>query len=182
MISAPATSPDVTVVLGVNFDEAYDPASAHDHLQRLLHHQLPGTGRQGSAGDGRDQARPDDDDPRLHGRSAPAGHAAQGPAPRACRRRQPDPRHHRRRQGDRAGDPGAEREAQRLCGARARPDRQRRRPDDRGRARDHQGGDQRGAKAAAGDGPLKGYLEYTEDPIVSPTSSATRRRRSSIPS
>jgi glyceraldehyde 3-phosphate dehydrogenase len=27
VISAPATSPDVTVVLGVNFDEAYDPAS-----------------------------------------------------------------------------------------------------------------------------------------------------------
>ena len=27
VISAPATSPDVTVVLGVNFDEAYDPAA-----------------------------------------------------------------------------------------------------------------------------------------------------------
>jgi glyceraldehyde 3-phosphate dehydrogenase len=27
VISAPATSPDVTVVLGVNFDEAYDPAN-----------------------------------------------------------------------------------------------------------------------------------------------------------
>jgi glyceraldehyde 3-phosphate dehydrogenase len=27
VISAPATSPDVTVVLGVNFDEAYDPAT-----------------------------------------------------------------------------------------------------------------------------------------------------------
>ncbi|HEV7773036.1 MAG TPA: type I glyceraldehyde-3-phosphate dehydrogenase, partial [Conexibacter sp.] len=29
IISAPATEPDVTVALGVNFDEAYDPAS-HD--------------------------------------------------------------------------------------------------------------------------------------------------------
>src|SRR3954469_21224911 len=29
IISAPATEPDVTVVLGVNFDEAYDPAQ-HD--------------------------------------------------------------------------------------------------------------------------------------------------------
>jgi glyceraldehyde 3-phosphate dehydrogenase len=29
VISAPATSPDVTVVLGVNFDEAYDPANHH---------------------------------------------------------------------------------------------------------------------------------------------------------
>jgi glyceraldehyde 3-phosphate dehydrogenase len=29
LISAPATNPDTTVVLGVNFDEAYDPASHH---------------------------------------------------------------------------------------------------------------------------------------------------------
>jgi glyceraldehyde 3-phosphate dehydrogenase len=29
LISAPATDPDVTVALGVNFDEAYDPASHH---------------------------------------------------------------------------------------------------------------------------------------------------------
>ena len=29
VISAPATNPDTTVVLGVNFDEAYDPASHH---------------------------------------------------------------------------------------------------------------------------------------------------------
>jgi glyceraldehyde 3-phosphate dehydrogenase len=29
IISAPATEPDVTVALGVNFDEAYDPASHH---------------------------------------------------------------------------------------------------------------------------------------------------------
>jgi glyceraldehyde 3-phosphate dehydrogenase len=29
VISAPATEPDVTVVLGVNFDEAYDPAQHH---------------------------------------------------------------------------------------------------------------------------------------------------------
>ena len=38
---------------------------------------------------GRHQARPDDDDPRLHGRPAPAGRAAQGPAPRPRRRDQP---------------------------------------------------------------------------------------------
>ena len=28
VISAPATNPDATVVLGVNFDESYDPANA----------------------------------------------------------------------------------------------------------------------------------------------------------
>ena len=44
IISAPAKDPDVTVALGVNFDEAYDPERAPHHLQRLLHDQLPGAG------------------------------------------------------------------------------------------------------------------------------------------
>ena len=66
-----------------------------------------------------------------------------------------------------ARDPGAQREAERLCRAGARADRQRRRPHDRGRARDDQGGDQRRPEGGSREGPLKGYLEYTEDPIVS---------------
>ena len=40
IISAPATDEDITIVIGVN-DDDYDPAKHHDHLQRLLHHQLP---------------------------------------------------------------------------------------------------------------------------------------------
>ena len=87
VISAPATDPDVTVVLGVNFDDAYDRERAPHHLQRLVHDQLPGADGEGAARDGRDRARPDDDDPRVHRRPAPAGHAAQATcAARAPRR------------------------------------------------------------------------------------------------
>ena len=41
VISAPATDPDATVVLGVNFDEAYDRERARRDLERLLHDELP---------------------------------------------------------------------------------------------------------------------------------------------
>ena len=101
IISAPATEPDVTVALGVNFDEAYDADEPPHHLQRLLHDQLPRAGREGAARDVRHRARADDHDPRLHRRPEPAGHAAQGPAPGARRRDQPDPGQHRRGQGRR---------------------------------------------------------------------------------
>ena len=59
------------------------PRLAPHHLQRLLHDQLPGAAGEGDPRRGRDRARPDDDDPRLHRRPAPPGHAAQGPAPGA---------------------------------------------------------------------------------------------------
>ena len=39
VISAPATDPDVTVVLGVN-DDQYDRRAARDHLERVLHDEL----------------------------------------------------------------------------------------------------------------------------------------------
>ena len=42
VISAPATNPDTTVVLGVNFAEAYDREQARGDLQRVVHDQLPG--------------------------------------------------------------------------------------------------------------------------------------------
>ena len=128
IISAPATEPDVTVVLGVNFDEVYDPDKHHvisnascttnclAPVAKVLHDTV-----------GIEQ-RPDDDDPRLHGRPAPAGRAAQGPAPRPRRRDQPRPRLDRRREGDRPRDPGAQGQAARLRGARPRPDRLGRRP------------------------------------------------------
>ena len=91
VISAPATNPDTTVVLGVNIRRGLRPGQSPGHLQCLVHDQLPGPGGQGAAGHRRHQARPDDDDPRLHRRSAPAGHAPQGPAPCPGRRGQPDP-------------------------------------------------------------------------------------------
>ena len=98
------------------------------HLQRLLHDQLPGAAGEGAARVVRDRAGPDDDDPRLHLRSAPAGHAAQRRAPLARRGAQPDPDLDRRRQGRRPRAAGAERETERLLDARPGADRLRRRP------------------------------------------------------
>ena len=62
---------------------------AHDRLQRLLHHQLPGAGRQGAERRDRHRARADDHDPRLHQRPEdprpdPPRHAPR-PRRRACR-------------------------------------------------------------------------------------------------
>ena len=82
---APAKDADLTIVLGVN-DDAYDPAKHHIISNALLHHQLPGAGRQGAARQLRHRARPDDHDPRLHQRPEHPRPPAQGPAPRARRR------------------------------------------------------------------------------------------------
>ncbi len=109
------------------------PRRAPGDLQRLVHDQLPGAGRQGAAGHRRDPPRPDDDDPRLHRRPAAAGHAPPGPASRAGGSDQPDPRLDRCGQGDRPGHPRAQRQAPRLRGACSGADRLGRRPHDRGR-------------------------------------------------
>ncbi len=167
IISAPATEPDVTVALGVNFDEAYDKDEPPRHLQRLLHDQLPGAAGEGAARVVRDRAGPDDDDPRLHRRPAPAGHAAQGSAPLARRRAQPDPDLDRRRQSRRPGAAGAERQAERLLDARARS-----RPappsTSSSPSADPLTTDEiNAALKAAAEGPMKGILDYTEDAIVS---------------
>ena len=87
VISAPAGDPDATVVLGVNFDEAYD-REAHQVISNAscttncLAPMAKVLQRHG-----RHPPRPDDHDPRLHRRPAPAGHAPQGPAPGPRRRR-----------------------------------------------------------------------------------------------
>ncbi len=106
VISAPATDPDVTLVLGVN-DEAYDPA-AHAIISnascttncvapmaKVLHDTFG------------DRAWLHDHDPRVHERPADSRPAAQRPAsrPRGCD--QPDPDVDRRRAGDRARHAGA---------------------------------------------------------------------------
>ena len=58
-------------------------------LQRLLHHQLPGAGRQGAERHRRHRDRLHDHDPRLYRRPADARHPAQAisiaAAPRRCR-------------------------------------------------------------------------------------------------
>ncbi len=73
---------------------------------------------------------------------------------------------HRRRQGHRPGAARAQGQARRLRAARAGPDRLGHRPDRHPRPRRHRRRGQRRVKAAA-EGPLKGFLSYTEDPIVS---------------
>ena len=70
--------------MGVN-DEVVRPGQAPHHLQRLVHHQLPGPGGQGPQRGLRHRDRPDDHGPRLHQRPAYPGPAAQGPAPGARR-------------------------------------------------------------------------------------------------
>ena len=61
------------------------PGAGPHHLQRLVHDQLPRTGREGPARRARDPPRRDDDRARLHRRPAAAGRAAQGlPAARAA--------------------------------------------------------------------------------------------------
>ena len=167
IISAPATEPDVTVALGVNFDDVYDAGQPPRHLQRVVHDQLPRAGGQGAARDDRHRARPDDDDPRLHGRPAPAGRAAQGPAPRPRRRDQPRAGLDRRGEGDRPRDPRAPGQAARLRGARARADRLGRRP--------HRAG--RRARPPSTRSTTRSARAPT--PAGSPASSSTRRTRSS---
>ena len=100
IISAPAKGEDITIVLGVN-DSAYDQIEAPHRFERVLHHQLPGAGGQGSARDVRHRKRVDDHDPQLHQRSERAGFPAQGSAPRPRCRAQHDSHHHRRRESDR---------------------------------------------------------------------------------
>ena len=157
------------------------PREAQDHLERLLHHQLPRAGREGPARELRHQARPDDDDPQLHERPEPARPAAQGPAPRPRGRAVDDPVHHRRREGGRRGHPGAEGQAQRH--RRPRPDAERlaRRPDRRDREAGHRRGDQRRVQEG-GRGAAQGRARSTRTSRPSPsTTTATRTPRSSTP-
>ena len=102
IISAPAKGdepPDATVVLGVNFDEVYDPDAPPHHLQRVLHDELPGAGGEGAARGDRHQARSDDDRPRLYRQIRTSSMArtvtCAGRARRrstSCRRRRAPPR------------------------------------------------------------------------------------------
>ena len=59
---------------------------AQRHLERFLHHQLPGAGGESAAREVRHRERLDDDDPQLHQRSERSRFPAQGSAPRPRRR------------------------------------------------------------------------------------------------
>ena len=172
VISAPATDPDLTIVLGVN-DDAYDAEKAPRHLQRVLHDQFGRPDGQDPARQLRDRLGLHDDHPRLHDRAAapgPGGDDAEGEArsaPHARGRDQHRPGLDRRCEGDRRGDPRAEGGAGRNGDARARPGRQRHRPGLRAREPATADDVNEAYRSAAASDHWEGILEYTEDPIVS---------------
>ena len=136
IVSAPmkgSEPADANVVLGVNFEQAYDPERHRSDHQRLLHDQLPGARGQGPARGRRDTPRPDDDDPRLHRRPEPARRAPQRPAQGARGSDQPGAHLDGRREGARPRDPRARGTPERPRRARARAHRLDRRPHDRER-------------------------------------------------
>ena len=100
LISAPATGDDATIVMGVNEDDV-QPRDRRDHLERVVHDELPRAAREGLQRRVRHRARLHDDRARLHGRPEPAGRPAQRPPPCARRRHQHRARLDRRRQGHR---------------------------------------------------------------------------------
>ena len=92
---------------------------APHHLQRLVHHELPGARGQGAAGHVRHQAWVHEHHPRLHQRPEDPRPAAQGPAPRPRGRHVHDPHHHGRRARRVACAAGAQGQAGRLRHARS---------------------------------------------------------------
>ena len=114
----------------------------------------------------RDRERLDDDDPRLHQRSAGRRPGPRRPVSCPRGRGEHHPVQDRRRQGRRRGHPRAEGQADRLLAPRARAGRLGHRPDRPPEDQRHP--DQvNGALKTAAEGPLKGILEYATDPLVS---------------
>ena len=166
IISAPAKNEDFTVVMGVN-DGDYDPATHHiiSNASCTTNCLAP-------------MAKALDDGfgivkglmTTIHAytqdqnlQDGPHKRPASGPGRRAQHRAHLD----RRRQGDRPGAAAAQGQARRLRAARPGADRLGHRPDLRGRPRETTVEEVNAIVKAAADGPLKGYLHYTEDPIVS---------------
>jgi glyceraldehyde 3-phosphate dehydrogenase len=164
IISAPASNEDVTIVMGVNHQE-YDPARTTSSPTRPAPRTASPDG-QGHPRRVRHRPGPDDDDPRLHPGPEPAGRPAQRPAPGPRRRAEHRPDLDRRRQGDR---PGAAELKGKLDGFALRV------PIPTGSAtdltvnlaRETTAEELNAAVKAAAEGPMKGFLRYTEDPIVS---------------
>ena len=92
---------------------------ASDHLERVVHDELPGAARQGASPDVRHQEGLDDDHPLVHERPAVARPAAQGSASCARRGAVDDSDDDRRGRGGGRGAAGAEGQARRLRDARA---------------------------------------------------------------
>jgi hypothetical protein len=102
IISAPAKGEDITVVMGVN-DEQARRGQAQHHFQRELHHELPRAGRLRPAqGRLRDRGGAHDHGPQLHRHAEDGGRPLQeGLEGRPFRGDQHHSLHHRRGQGGR---------------------------------------------------------------------------------
>ena len=152
---------------------------AHGRLQRLVHDQLPGAGRQGAQRRRRHRQGLHDHGALLHQRPAVARSGAQGSLPGARRGAQHDPDLDRRGEGGRPGAAGTGRPARRRRHPRADAERLGGRFQVRRQARDHQGRDQRRGEArrrAAAQGHPR--LSPTR-PTSRATSTTTRIPRSS---
>ena len=167
IITAPAKKPDITLVHGRE-RRAVRPGHPPHHLERLVHDQLPGAGREGAATTrSASEARLDDDDARLHQRPEPARPAAQGPAPRPRRRAVDHPDDDRRGDGRGRGAAGAQGQARRHLDARADAERLGASTWWRCSRRTVTADDVNGAMRAAAAGPLKGVLHVEDAPLVS---------------
>ncbi|CAA9536922.1 MAG: NAD-dependent glyceraldehyde-3-phosphate dehydrogenase, partial [uncultured Thermoleophilia bacterium] len=132
------------------------PRAAPHHLAGVVHDELPRTGGADPARRVRHRARLHDHHARVHERPADPRRAAQGPASGAVRGALGHPDLDRGGEGDRPRDPGAEGPARRLCDARARPRRLRRRPDRRARPGRLRGRHQRRRPRPGRHGPARG--------------------------
>ena len=132
------------------------PGQAPHHLERVLHDQLPGAGRQGAARVVRHPQGLDDDRPLVHERSAAARPPAQGPAPRARGGAVDHPDDDRRRVRRRRGAAGAQGPARRHRHARADAERVGRRPGGDPGQEDDDGRGQRGVQGG-GERPAQGH-------------------------
>ena len=144
------------------------PGQGRHHLERQLHDELPGPDREGARRELRHRAGLMT---TIHGYTNDQrilDVPAQGPAAGARRGGQHHPDHDRRRQG---GGQGAARTSTAsfdgCAHARARPRPARSPTSTALMKRDGDQGEVNAAFKAAAEGPLKGIVRYTEDPIVS---------------
>ena len=143
----------MTLCYGVNHT-AYDAGEAPRHLERFLHHELPGAGGQGPPREVRYPARPDDHRSRLYERPTDPGPAAHGPAPGAGGRNVDDPHDDRGRARRRRSAARPQGQARRNGDPRPDAERLDRGPDRRAQGYGDRAADQR-RDARRGRGPAQ---------------------------
>ena len=175
----PRTGADATIVLGVNFDDAYDPDMHDVDLERVVHDELPRAGRQGAARPRRHPARADDHGARVHRRPAllDMPHKDLRRARAAAVNLIPTTTGAAKAIG--LVVPELAGQAERLRSPCADADGLARRPHDRGRARRRAPRRSTGPSRRRRPRPLAGILATARSRSSRPTSSGRRIRRSS---